>query len=66
MPVIIFEGGKMEKDRKKQLIQGLTRAAADTTGIHEQAFTICIHENDPESVGVGGEMLTEVLARENK
>ena len=64
MPVIIFEGGKMDLGKKKELVQGLTKAAADATGIHAQAFVICIHENDPDNVGVGGEMLTEVLARE--
>ena len=64
MPVIIFEGGKIDQGRKKELIQGLTKVAADATGIHAQAFVICIHENDPDNVGVGGEMLTEVLAKE--
>jgi 4-oxalocrotonate tautomerase len=66
MPVITFEGGRMDQGKKKDLIQRLTKAAADVTGIHAQAFVICIHENDPDNVGVGGEMLTEVLARENK
>jgi len=65
MPVIIFEGGKMDQDQKKKLIRGFTEVAADATGIHAQAFVICIHENHSDSVGVGGEMLTEVLAREN-
>ncbi len=64
MPVIIFEGGKMGQDKKKELIQGLTKVAADATGIHAQAFVICIHENEPDNVGVGGEPLTEVFARE--
>lgn len=66
MPIIIFEGGKMDREKKKTLIEGLTEAAAKATGIRRQAFTICIHENDPDNIGVGGECLTEMLAREKK
>ena len=64
MPMIIFEGGKMDREKKKELIQGLTEAAARATGIRPQAFTICIHENHYDNLGVGGEPLAEVLARE--
>ena len=64
MPIITFEGGKMDREKKKNLIQGLTEAAARATGIRTQAFTICIHENDPDNIGVGGELLTDILARE--
>ena len=63
MPVIIFEGGKMEPDKKKELIGRLTRASAEVTGIDAQAFIVYIHENELNSVGVGGEVLEEVLAR---
>jgi len=64
MPLIIFEGGKMDLDRKKELIRGLTETAAKVTGIGAQAFTIYIHENDHDNIGVGGQLLTEFLARE--
>lgn len=64
MPMIIFEGGKMDREKKKNLIRGLTEAAAKATGIRPQAFTICLHENAPDNIGVGGELLTDVLARE--
>jgi 4-oxalocrotonate tautomerase len=63
MPLIMFEGGTMDKDKKKELIQGLTETAAKVTGIRPQAFTIYIHENDHDNIGVGGEVLTEYLAR---
>ena len=63
MPVIIFKGGKMDLDKKKELICELTDAASKVTGIRPQAFIICIHENPSDNVGVGGECLTEVLAK---
>jgi 4-oxalocrotonate tautomerase len=65
MPLIIFEGGKMDQGKKKELIQGLTGTAAQVTGIRPQAFTIYIHENDHDNIGVGGEVLTQVLAKED-
>ena len=63
MPVIIFEGGKMETEKKKELIDGLTRVSAEVTGIDPQAFVIYIHETELDSIGVGGEVLADVLAR---
>jgi 4-oxalocrotonate tautomerase len=64
MPLLIYEAGKMDVEKKKELIQGLTETAARVTGIRPQAFTICIHENDYDNFGVGGEVLTDILARE--
>lgn len=63
MPVIIFEGGKMEQGKKKELIGRFTEAAAEITGIAAQSFVVYIKENDLDNVGVGGEVLSEVLAK---
>ena len=63
MPVIVVEmGEKMTLDKKKELIQKLTAAASEVTEIAQQAFTIYIHENEHNNIGVGGKLLTEVLA----
>ena len=62
MPLIIFEGGPMDLDRKKELIRELTDAAVRVTGIGAPAFTIYIHENEHNNIGVGGRLLTEHLA----
>lgn len=61
MPNIIFEGGKMDLDKKKELVKKFTEIASRITGIREEAFTIVIKENSPENVGVGGELLSEKL-----
>lgn len=62
MPLIIFEGGPMDLAKRKALIKELTDAAARVTGIGAPAFTIYIHENEHDNIGVGGKLLTEHMA----
>lgn len=61
MPVITIECGTMGSDAKARLIQELTAAASKVTNISAQAFTIVIHENSPENIGVGGKVLKDIL-----
>ncbi len=63
MPFIKIEAGKMKKDQKLKLYTGFTKLASETLGIPESAFTILIKENDLDNWGVGGEMLSDVLAK---
>jgi 4-oxalocrotonate tautomerase len=65
MPVIVFEGGKMDASKKKELISRFTRSAAEITGIDPQSFVVYIKENELDNVGVGGRVLSEVLAERN-
>ncbi len=65
MPLIIFEGPKMEKEKKRELVRAFAEAASRVTGIRKEVFTTVIHENGPENVGVGGELLTDKWARES-
>lgn len=63
MPLIVFEvGGPMAREKKKELVQRLTETASEVTGIAPQAFTIYIHENEHDNIGVGGRVLSEILA----
>ena len=39
MPIIKVEAGKMDQETKEKLITGLTRAASESLGIEEEAFT---------------------------
>ncbi|WP_088225614.1 4-oxalocrotonate tautomerase DmpI [Desulfosporosinus sp. FKB] len=67
MPFIKLEAGKMDKETKEKLISGLTKVASENLGIPEQAFTVLIKENEMDNWGVGGKVLTKVLAeRANK
>jgi len=63
MPVIIFEGGKMDKGKKEELVRELTEASVRVTGIDASAFITYVHENDFDNIGVGGELLTEILKK---
>lgn len=63
MPLIVFEtGGEMTPEKKKELVQRLTKDSAEVTGIPEEAFVIYIHEVGHDNVGVGGKLLTEIIA----
>ena len=67
MPFIKLEGGKIDKEKKEKLISELTRVASETLGIPEEAFTVLIKENEMDNWGLGGKVLTKVLAeRANK
>ena len=63
MPLIVFEvGGEMTPEKKKELVVKLTETSAQVTGIPEEAFVIYIHEVAHDNVGVGGKLLTEIIA----
>ena len=66
MPFIKIEAGQMSKEVKEKLIVELTKAASETLGIHKEAFTVLIKENTMDNWGVGGEMLSKVLAERTK
>jgi 4-oxalocrotonate tautomerase len=62
MPFIKLEAGKMSYETKEKLITGLTKVASETLGISEEAFTVLIKENELDNWGVGGKVLSKVLA----
>lgn len=54
----------MSREQKEDLVESFTREAARVTGIPTQAFIVLIYENDPDNVGVGGELLSSRIAKE--
>ncbi len=66
MPFIKVEAGKMNKETKEKLISGLTKAASESLGIPEEAFTVLLKENEMDNWGVGGKLLTKVLEEREK
>jgi len=67
MPFIKLEAGRIDKEKKEKLINGLTKVASETLGIPEDAFIVLIKENEMDNWGIGGKVLTKVLAeRETK
>ncbi len=53
----------MDNNKKRALVTGLTKAAADIMKAPEQAFTVLIKENPVENIGFGGVWLPEKIAR---
>jgi len=67
MPFIKLEAGKIDKDKKEKLISEFTRVASETLDIPKEAFIVLIKENDTDNWGLGGKVLTKVMAeRANK
>ncbi len=62
MPIISVTMGKIEKEKKAELIEKLTATAVGVTGIPEQSFTILINELDDYNIGLAGRTLAEVKA----
>lgn len=59
MPVIVFEGPKLERTQKAQLVKELSDVGHRVTGIRREAFVVFVKENDPENIGVGGSLLAD-------
>lgn len=62
MPVITTQISKMTAEKKKELIEKLTDAASEVTGIPSASFVVFVDEYEHESIGVGGQTLAEKLA----
>jgi 4-oxalocrotonate tautomerase len=63
MPNIIVEAGTVNKANKDRLIRRLSELASEITGIPVTSYTVLIKEFPVENWGVGGEPLSELLAR---
>jgi 4-oxalocrotonate tautomerase len=63
MPIISWEGGKLPKEQKQELIQRLTEVAAEVTKIPAKFYLITIRELEDENLGVGGETVAEIKAK---
>ncbi len=65
MPVIIFEGPKLTKEQKTELVKQFTEISQKITNIPKEAFIIIIKENPPENIGVGGTLLEEKFKKQS-
>lgn len=63
MPTIFFYGPKLDKEKRKEMIKSFTDTASRLTGVEKSAFVVYLKESTPEDVGVGGELLEDVLKR---
>ena len=61
MPVIIMKTGKTQPDKKKELIEKLTKTAAEVTAIPASSYVVFIEEYELDSIGSGGQTLSEKM-----
>jgi 4-oxalocrotonate tautomerase len=66
MPTIFFYGPKLDKEKRKEMIKSFTDTASRLTGVRREAFVVYLRESNPEFVGVGGELLEDIKAREGR
>ncbi len=59
MPTIQIDGPPIPTERKRQLVEKLSNAAAKVYGIAKEHMIVLIRENAPENVGVGGQLLAD-------
>jgi 4-oxalocrotonate tautomerase len=63
MPIISWEGGKLSKEQKKDLIQKLTEAAVEITKVPATFYSVVIREQQDENLGFAGETVEEIKAK---
>jgi len=61
MPTIFFYGPKLDKEKTKEMIKSFTDTASRLTGVQKSAFVVYLRESTPQDVGVGGELLEDVI-----
>jgi len=59
MPIITFDGGKLSKEQKADIVSQFTETAHKATGIRKEAFVVIIRENEADNIGVGGTLLSD-------
>jgi len=57
MPVITVDGPALQVDKKRTLVRQLTDVAVSVYDIKH--IVVLIKENDPENVGVDGELVAD-------
>ena len=60
MPYITVEGGPLENQQKRALIEELTATASAIMNVPAEFFTVTIKELPDENIGIGGKPIDEV------
>ncbi len=66
MPIISWEGGKLSKEQKKDLIQKFTEVAVEITKVPAKFYSVVIREQQDENLGFAGETVEEIKAKAMK
>lgn len=60
MPVITIAMDQTSEEKKKQLVENLTREAAKITEYPAEFFFVYVQEYPAENIGIGGKILKDV------
>lgn len=60
MPTITIALDRTSEEKKKHLVESLTRVAAEITGYPADYFFVYVQEYSTENIGVGGKILKEL------
>ena len=63
MPVITISLDQLNEEKKKKLIENLTREAAEITGYPAGYFFVYVQEYPAENIGVGGKTLKDTRSQ---
>lgn len=63
MPTITIAMDPTTEEKKKQLVENLTREAAKITGYPAEYFFIYIQEYPIENIGIGGKTLKTIKSQ---
>ena len=63
MPTITIAIDQISEEKKKQLVENLTREAAEITKYPPEFFFVYVQEYPTESIGVGGKTLKEMRSK---
>lgn len=63
MPTITIALDKTSEEKKKQLVERLTKEAAEITGYPAEYFFVYVQEYSIENIGVGGKTLKDVRSQ---
>ena len=66
MPIISWEGGKLSKEQKKDLIQKFTEVAVEITKVPAKFYSVVIREQQDENLGFAGETVEEIKVKAAK
>ena len=60
MPIINYQGTKLSKEQKEELIQKLSALASEITKTPAQFFSVIIQEFEEDSIGSGGKSVEQI------
>jgi len=63
MPIITWEGGKLSKEQKKELIHRFTEVAAEVTKVPSKFYSVIVRELADENLGFAGETVEEMKVK---